>query len=166
MGGVRVKALYTEEMTEKRKMRTKRNARFAAGTLLGGLAACVILCTRVHTGSAARLQWITVAVSAVSGWAALLMCHLSVIPERAAYRHEEGILKGEPAEMAGVLYREPGTLTLPKSITIRKLRLETENGPVTLRVQAGKARLLPPDGTRVKVITVRKYVTAFEVEHE
>ena len=161
-----MKALYTEEMTEKRRTRAKRNARIAAGLLLGGLAACVFLCTRVHTGNAARLQWLTVAVSTVTGWAALLTCHLSVIPERAAYRHEEGILKGEPAEISGVLYREPGTFTLPKSITIQKLRMETEEGPVTLSVQADKAKLLPPDGTRVKAVTVRKYITAFEAEHE
>ena len=160
-----MQTLYTKEMTEKRKARAKRDAWLAAGLLLGGLLLCVFLCTRVRTGNAIRLQWACVAVSTVTGWAALLLCHLSVIPQRAAYRHEEGILKGEPAEISGVLYREPGALALPKSITVKKLRLETENGPVTLSVQEEKEKHLPPDGTRVRVLTVRKYITACEVEH-
>ena len=97
-----MKALYTEEMTEKRRTRAKRNARIAAGLLLGGLAACVFLCTRVHTGNAARLQWTKAAVSTVTGRALLLLCRLSALPERAAYRHEDGILQGKPAETSGV----------------------------------------------------------------
>ena len=54
-------------------------------------------------------------------------------------------------------------MCLPRSIAVRRALL-TENGETTaLSLNARLARRMPPDGTRVRVRTVRRYITAFEV---
>ena len=77
-----------------------------------------------------------------------------------------GILADETeVEYEGVLRLSHGTFQIPKSIAVRKVNIRQEEETVSLNIDARLARRLPLDGTSVRVMTVRKYITAFEVRH-
>ena len=155
--------LYSPE-EERRFRRRDRISRAAAWTvLLGGLGACVWMCCHARTGNAGQLLKASILVSTLAGWvfAPLLMCAAG--PARAEYRHIAGILAGQPEACEGTLTVEKESMCLPRSIAVRRALL-TENGEtIALSLNARLARRMPPDGTRVRVRTVRRYITAFEV---
>ena len=135
--------------------------RFAAlFFLLGGIAACIVLCTGVTTGNAAHRQWTVVLIAILSGWAFLLIRHLAVKPLNARLQHFEGILnETDPAvTREGVFLSAGAKLAIPGSITVRKVRFRFETGEETLNILADKASLLPAPGTAVTVRTVRTFV--------
>ena len=93
--------------------------RFAAlFFLLGGIAACTVLCFGVTTGNAARRQWTVVLIAVASGWAFLPLRHLAVKPLNARLQHFEGILnETDPAvTREGVFLSAEGRLAIPGSI--------------------------------------------------
>lgn len=135
--------------------------RFAAlFFLLGGIAACTVLCFGVTTGNAARRQWTVVLIAVASGWAFLLLRHLAVKPLNARLQHFEGILnETDPAvTREGVFLSAEGRLAIPGSITVRKVRFRFDTGEETLNLLADKTNLLPAPGTAVTVRTVRTFV--------
>lgn len=142
--------------------------RFAAlFFLLGGIAACILLCIGVTTGNAARRQWAVVLIAIFSGWSFLLIRYLALKPLRARLQHFEGILnETEPAVTRdGVFLSVETRLTIPGSITVRKVRFRFETGEETLNMLADKTALLPVPGTAVTVRTVRSFVEGIGGSH-
>ena len=145
----------------KRMKRSLPWLRFAAlFFLLGGIVACILLCIGVTTGNAARRQWTVVLIAILSGWAFLLIRSLAVKPLSARLQHFEGILnETEPAKTReGVFLSADAKLTIPGSITVRKVRFRFETGEETLNILADKASLLPAPGAAVTVRTIRTFV--------
>ena len=154
---------YTRQETERFRRLALCGGILAAAVLAFALALCVALCCRVNTLNAARLEKTVIAVSALGGWIALLLFFLLYRPARAEYRHMEGIRQDEAAELRGFLTVFPAETALPRSISVRKARLVTDDGEIDLALDARLARRMPPNGAHVRLTAVRKYITAVEV---
>ena len=156
---------YTPERAKKSRLRAQISLATACAMILIAWAVCAYLCTRVRTANAALLfRWV-LALSAGSGWTAILLISLAYSPARAEARHMESILKGPAEEAAGVLTLYPEEFRIPRGIRVRKARLDTPDGPVSLRLDASLAPLLPV-GRSVRVQVVRQFITGWEDRHE
>ncbi len=134
---------------------------------LGTLAGCVFFLTRVTTGNAQRLLAATVILSTLGGWAVLLLHAFVLRPLRAQAGHVRSLLGGEGGQYTGRLTVSRDGFRIPGSIVVRKARLETEGETLTFDLNAAWVRSLPPEGTLVRVRTVRRFITAVEVlSHE
>ena len=158
--------LYTEAEMLKMKRRADWSGAVSWGALAAGWLACAALCFFVRTGNAKRMLFLVIALSTVSGWVFILLRQMVYAPAHGEARHMAGILADETeAEYEGVLRLSPGAFQIPKSIAVRKVSIQQDEDNISLNIDARLARRLPPDGTSVRVMTVRKYITAFEVRH-
>lgn len=159
-------ALYTPKEAERWKKRAKRS-RAAQGCLLAaGLAACVCLCARVNTLNAHRMLLTVIAVSTLSGWAAILVRRLVWAPARAEAAHTAGLESEQKEVYRGVLSAPGDVFFIPRGIAARRVRLEGGEETPILSVDARRLGLLPPAGTPVRVETARKFIVAWEAWHE
>ncbi len=133
-----------------------------------GLAVCAALCFFVDTANAGALQIAAIAVSTLTGRAVILLWTVWYTPAKAKCEHMEGVLSAAHRDgYAGVLTLEDGCWHIPKSIWIRKAALTGPDGETeSLSVLADKAGALPPDGTAVRVQAVRRYILAWEAQHD
>lgn len=155
-------SLYSHEEKNRMKKRAVICLATACAVLGAALIACVVLCTKVRTGNAEKLLYWVIGLFTLAGWFFILMIGLGYRPFQAEYRHMEGILNG-PEEMdEGRLTVSPVSFRIPKSIVIRKAALTNGEETRTLNVDARLAKMLPKNGSRVRVKTVRKYITAAE----
>lgn len=155
--------LYTIE--EIRRLR--KNARRARGlaALLGAaaLAGCVALCFGLRTENMLRRQTAAIILSTLGSFAAVLLLGEGALPARREADHEEGVLKEDAAERTGRIGQIAPAFRIPKSIAFHTVALETEEGPVSLKLNARHRKIFPEPGTRIRVETRRDYVTAWEV---
>ena len=158
--------LYSSEETERRAA-SARAFRLAAW-IVGGtaLAVCMALCCLVTTGNAARVFRAVVAVSAVGGWAVILLLRLGYFPASAEARHAEGILNGPRETLEGRLTVSDRAFTIPKSVRVRAARIEQGERAVPAQVDERLAGWLPENGAEVRLITVHGFIAAYEVRHE
>lgn len=171
--------LYSPETIRREKHRARCG--FLAALILGlsALILCIALCFGIRTANAASRRNAVILISTLSGWCVILLVRGLILPEIREYRHEEGILYGvwdaaesrsvaEPPEIhEGVLLSFGDIFRIPKSISFFPvvLRVETEE-EIQLRLNARCKAQFPPVGTKVRVKTIRRYITEFEVtEH-
>ena len=155
-------SLYSKDEKNRMKKRAMLFLMIACAVLGGALIACIVLCTQVRTANAERLLYWSIGLFTAAGWFFILMISLGYKPFQAEYRHMEGILNGAEESWEGRLTVSPVSFRIPKSIVIRKVTLTDGEEKVTLNVDARFAKSLPQDGSRVRVKTVRKYITAVE----
>ena len=155
--------LYTPE--EVRRLR--KNARRARGlaALLGAaaLAGCVALCFGLRTENLLRRQTAAIILSTLGSFAAVLLLGEGALPARREADHEEGVLKEEAEVRTGRIGQIAPVFRIPKSIAFHTVTLETEEGPVSLKLNARHRKIFPEAGTRIRTETRRDYVTAWEV---
>ena len=156
--------LYSQADAQRMSRRAKISLSLSCALIVSSLIACIALCTRVNTGNAERMLYTVIGLFTLAGWAAILLFRLIYLPSAAGYRHMKSILDGEEAEMEGRITLTSAAFQIPKSILARKVTLAGEEEDArTLNLDARFAKKLPPDGTRVRVRTVRKFITAIEV---
>ena len=159
-------SLYSKDEKNRMKKRAMICLVTACAVLGGAFSACIVLCAQVRTANAERLLYWVIGLFTLAGWAFILLLSLGYWPYQAEYRHMEGILNG-PEEMAeGRLTVSPATFRIPKSIVIRKAALTSGEETKTLNVDARLAKMLPKNGSYVRIKTVRKYITAAEVARD
>ena len=159
---------YSKEEMERYRRRAVWSGAAAWGALALGWLACAVLCFFVNTANARRMLIWMIGLSTVSGWAFILLRQLVYAPAHADASHMAGILADEAEkteEFEGLLRLSPGAFQIPKSIAVRRATLTNSEESTSLTVDASLARRLPPDGSRVRVQTVRKYITGYEVFH-
>ncbi len=155
--------LYTPERARRARALSRVSLWLACGLLAGALAVCVILCARVNTGNAQRMLYAVIGLFTLAGWAAIALLALVYRPSAAECRHITSILNGEAEEMEGRLALTSACFQIPKGILVRKAALESDGEKRSLNVDERMKKRLPPEGTRVRVRVVRKFITAFEV---
>ena len=161
------KVLYTPEETATIRTRAKRLKTWLWALALTGMVICIVLCCLVNTANESAMRIAVTAVSTAFGWAVILVWALGYAPAKATYTHMEGVLGGERETFSGALSLEEGNWHIPKSIWIRKVNLTDAGGnEQKLSILSEKAKELPPEGTEVRVETVRKYILTVEVLHE
>ena len=155
-------SLYTKEQLNRVKRKDQTGRALVWGLSAVSLAACVALCLNTRMGNERTMYLFVVAVSILGGWTVMALLFFYWLPWRAERRHMEGILQGEEEEAVGVLRWTDTLFAIPRSITVRKMNLETDQGLLSLQADERLIRALPKSGTRVRVRFVRRYITAWE----
>ena len=158
-----MKKLYSMEAAAGwlKKARQRKYLMLGMGAI--SLAACVFLCTKVTFFNQDRLLWPVIVLSVLGGWAVMLLYAYAYAPAKARAEHMKGIMAGEEETFSGVLQRTGETFAIPKSVTVKKIRLQAGESSILLHADSAVARQLPPDGTGVQVCAVRKFITGYEV---
>lgn len=154
--------LYTPQAAQHWQHRAKTSLYLSLGLMAAATAVCILLCTRLTTANTQTLLLTDIALFTLAGWAAMLVLYFVYAPAKAQASHIAGMLAAEPETYEGVLELRKETFHIPKSITVRKASLHTPDASLTLNVSAGLSRQLP-QGKRLRVWAVRKYITAYEV---
>ena len=157
---------YSKEEMERHRRRAAWSGAAAWGALALGWLACGVLCFFVNTANAGRMLFGVIGMATVSGWVFILLRQMVYLPAHAEANHIAGIITEESTDYEGVLRLSPGAFQIPKSILVRRATLTNDEESVTLSIDAAFARRLPPDGSFLRVQTVRKYITGYEVLHE
>ena len=157
--------LYSQADALRMDRRAKVSLYASFGLLLSALITCIILCTQVNTGNAERMLYLVISLFTVAGWIAILLLRLVCFPSAAVCRHMKSIIGGAEEELEGRLSLSPAVFQIPKGILARKVSLAVEGEEETrkLNIDDRLVKKLPTDGTRVRVRTVRKFITAIEV---
>ena len=155
-------SLYTKEQLNRVKRKDQSGRALVWGLSAVSLAACVALCLNTHMGNERTMYLSVVALSILGGWTVMALLFFYWLPWRAERRHMEGILQGEEEEAIGVLRWTDTLFAIPRSITVRKMNLETDQGLFSLQADERLIRALPKSETRVRVRFVRRYITAWE----
>ena len=159
---------YSQEEMERHRRRAAWSGAAAWGALALGWLASAALCFFVNTANAQRMLFWVIGLATVSGWVFILPRQMVHRPAYAEASHTAGILADETEkteEYEGTLRLSPGAFQIPKSIVVRRATLINGEESVTLSIDAAYARRLPPDGSFLRVQTVRKYITGYEVLH-
>lgn len=158
-----MKPLYTTEEARRWKRRSAFALTASAGVVALALAICIVLCTQVNTANARTLLLCAITLFTLAGWTGILLLCFVHAPAKAQAEHIRGILAEEPQLHEGILTLQRDSFRIPGSIAVRKATLLTEEGPVSLNVSAGLAKKLPGGSAHLRVWTVRRFITAYEV---
>ena len=158
-----MKPLYTFQEARRWKQRSTSALAASAGVVTLALAVCIVLCTQVSTANAQALLFWVVTLFTLAGWTAILLLCFMYAPAKAQAEHIRGILAEEAQIHEGTLTMHRDSFRIPGSITVRKATLLTEDGPLSLNVSAGLANKLPDGAVHLRVWTVRRFITAYEV---
>ncbi len=151
------------EAVRKSREKARAYARILISAAAGMLVFFVALCLMTRTGNA-RTMLITTMVSVVLwGWCILAFWLFAAEPARAEARHLEGLSEEEAKTREGRITLDPEGFRIPKSVRVLKVRLETEEETLSLNINEKYRTRVPPDGSRVRVQTARKFITGMEL---
>ena len=158
--------LYSRERLaalERKRNLTKRLLWLLA---LAALAVCIILTILTDTRTLYRHLLACVCISVGAAW---IIIYFGIYTVRDGGRELDHArhLEGEPREtVEGKVSLQKLKVRIRNSITLRKLRVETAEGPVSLSVHIDKAEQLRKAGPWLRLWVVHGYVVAYEVmEH-
>lgn len=154
--------LYTLQAAQHWQRRAQVSLWLSLGLMAAATAVCILLCTQLTTLNTQRRLLTDIILFALAGWVSMLVLYFVYAPARAQASHITGMLAAEPEAHEGVLELRRETFRIPKSITVRKVCLHTDEGDLTLSISASLSHQLPQE-QRLRVWTVRKYITAYEV---
>lgn len=161
-----MKELYTRLTASRWRMRRRRYLSLALMTGAVALAACIYLCTQVSTATAEPLLYLVIGLSTLAGWAVMLLVAFGHLPARAEAEHIAGMLEEPGEEVAGVLNVEKQQWHIPHSIRFCRATITDGEEKHPCQVNARMARQLPANGTVVCAVIRRRFITAYEVQHE
>ena len=152
-----------EEAIHSSQRRVRRIVRlfFALAALM--LILFVTLCLLTRTGNARFMLFLTVICMVLMGWVLIFLWQFVLEPARSEKQHLEGLAAVEPETREGRFFLRADSFRIPKSVRVRKVRLETEDEILSLNLNEKLADRMPPDGSLVRVETARKYITGMEV---
>lgn len=154
---------YTNQRATQLQKRAARYQWMAIAVAVFSLAGCILLCTQVTTGNASRLLGLTIGLSALGGWAAMLLMAFGQRPAKAEAGHIRGLLDAPEETYVGQLTVSKEGFQIPGSIVVRKARLQTDEETLTLNLNARFAARMPAPGTTVQVTVKKKFIIALEV---
>ena len=146
---------------QRRKVRRLQASVLAVS--LTGLLAFILLCVLTRTGNASlmlELGWICLILS---GWSAIALSVCGLKPAKARLTHWEGLLRGEPVLREGVFRMTAERFRIPRSVAVRRVLLRSGDEELRLNLDEDWVSLAPPDGSSVRLLTVRKFVTGTEI---
>lgn len=155
-----------EEIVRKSEERARRDTAVMVGAGILTLGLFVALCLMTRTGNARTMLFIAMGGTVAAGWGMLAWWMFRAEPARAEARHLKGLAAGQEEIREGRFFLENGEFRIPQSVRVNKVRLETGEETVRLNLNAGLRNRMPGDGARVRVETVRKFITGIEVLEE
>lgn len=155
---------YSQEEALRLKKRAHLYGIIIAAVLAGTLAGCIFLCTQVNTGNAVRLLPMTIGLSTLGGWAAILLTVFGRRPAKAQAAHMTGLLDAAVEEYSGQLTVSPHTFAIPGSISVRKAKLTTEQETLAFHLNARYGAKLPDLSKPVRIAVRRTFIVGVEVQ--
>ena len=151
---------------EKSALQKRERRMTAAFRILSGAAAAlfIFLCLMIRTDNMNTMHGVLIAVTAVSGWACILLYMNGVRETRTQLAHLNMLRDGEKEIREGVLTVTRETVQIPKSIRIRKVLLDTgAEEPERLNLDDRWTSRMPPDGSRVRLAVSHSYTAGLEI---
>ena len=158
-----MKQFLNEETIQRSRIRAARSTRMLRVLAFSAAAVLIILCLLTRTGNARGMLYAAWISTILLGWGAIALWLFRAEPDRAEERHLKGLAEGEAATYTGRLFLRPDSFRIPKSVRVCKVRLETEEEPLSLNLNEKLRQEMPPDGSLVRVTAVRKFITGLEV---
>ena len=158
-----MKTWYSKAAAQRMRSRYSRWSYGILIMVILSLAVCVFLSTKVRTGNAGRLLVVVAALSTAAGWAAMLLNVFVRRPAKAQAEHLQGLLEAEEETRTGTFALGKELISIPGSIDVRKLRLDTGEKRETYNLNVAFVKHLPPEGTQVRLSLRRSFVTGCEV---
>ena len=134
---------------------------------LCAVIAFIVLCLMIRTGNAQTLHWILIAVTCVLGWICISLHVLGIQEARTQAGHLDMLLQGEKETCTGRMTLTRESISIPKSIRIRKVLLDTgKEEPKRLNLDERWVSRLPADGSMVNLTVVHSYIAGVETLEE
>ena len=151
------------QMIEKSRDRVRKNKCLLWIMGTGMLGLFVLLCLLTRTGNARTMLLIAMGSMTLTGWGILAFWLFAAEPAKAEASHLAGLREVEGEIREGVLKLDPEGFRIPKSIRVLKVYLETDKGTLSLNLNEKLRAKVPPDGSRVRVKTARKFIVGMEI---
>ena len=158
-----MEAFINPTLLAEQKARSRRSTLvfrlFAAAMLL----AFVTMCLLTRTANA-RAMFIAMLASMIpAGMICILLYCLRVRPDRMAARHTKMLLDGAAETDEGEFRYAGGPVQIPGSVRVLPVSLQNGEESRCLFLDETLAGRMPAEGTRVRVQTVRRYITGAEI---
>ncbi len=155
--------LYTAEEILRLRKKSGKARMLAVLTGAAALTCCIALCFGLRTENMDRRRLTVIALSSLGSFAALCLFAEAAVPAKREADHTEGVLREEAKEITGTVRQTAPAFRIPKSIAFHRVTLDTEEGPVTVKLNARFRKGFPETGTPIRAETRRDYITAWEV---
>lgn len=152
-----------EEVILRSRERVRRRTRIFYFMAAAALAVFVVLCLVTRTGNAAFMTKAAIVWAVLSGWAVVAFRVFALEPAKAEESHLTGLEAAEKEVREGRFFLREDSFRIPRSVRVRKVRLETGEETLSLNLNEKLEDRMPPDGSAVRVETARKFITAMEV---
>lgn len=158
--------LYSAEEAKKLIIKNKIMLLAMQLTAAVSLAACILMCSIVNTGNAAKLERCTVITAVVSGWVVIYLYLNHVRWGKTEETHTRFVLEKIPEaeEHCGVFTLDKTPIRVKDGLVLYSGRLEDGANKQRISIYASKVgRLKKLQGKRLRVLTVHGYAAAAEV---
>ena len=152
-----------ETAVRENRARVRRRRRIFCAMAAAALAVFIALCLVTRTGNAAVTTRAAMAWAVLSGLAVIAWWMFALEPARAEERHLAGLAAAEKETREGRIFLREDSFRIPRSVRVRKVRLEAEGEALSLNLNEKLVSRMPPDGSAVRAETARKFITGLEV---
>jgi hypothetical protein len=153
--------------TDKDLIAQRKRVRFYsflfAGLCAVALAFFVTLCLITRTGNAAATLRAAIVGMILLGFACITVWVCLLSPARLKLTHLEGLASQAPEAREGRFFLTAESFQIPRSVRVRRARLEAEGESLPLNLDEAWVSRVPENGSLVRVLTVRKFITGMEV---
>lgn len=158
--------LYEPERLARLEKRRALTKKLLIALALGALAVCVTLTARVNTRNIYQMLLACICVSVGAAWIIIYFGVYVVRDGGRELEHAKHLTEGERESVTGRVSLQKLKVRIRGSVTLRKLRVDTDKGPVTLSVHIDKAEQLRRAGEWLTLYTAHGYVVAYQKAEE
>ena len=152
-----------EEAVQRSRIRVRRYTVILCVLAALSLVCFVVLCLMTRTGNAQTMLFLAMACSILAGCGIIALWLFALEPARSEERHLTGLAALDPEVREGRFFMTGDHFRIPRSVRIRKVRLDTEAEALSLNLNDRLADRMPPDGSLVRIEVARKFITGLEV---
>lgn len=155
--------LYPPERLSKLAARRRLVKRLLWALALAALGVCVFLTLRTNTRNIYQMLLACICVSVGAAWIIIYFGIYAVRDGGRELAHAEHLAEGEREIVEGTVTLLKLKVRIRNSVTLRKVRVDTAQGPVTLNVDLDKANRLKKAGPDLRLYVSHGYIAAYEV---
>ena len=155
--------LYSQEDISRLTRKKKICLYTVAAVAVVCVGAVATLLARTDAYNEKITRYTAEAAAVLLGWAVLALL-AGAKGCRQYLKHTQAMLSGPQTDHAGTLGTPEKEQRIPGGTDYRRVMLDTGHGAKALCVHPKKAALLPPAGTRVRIVSVFGFITAWEAE--
>ena len=160
--------LYDRETLEGRRKRIRRRRIAAGAVALVTLAVCIFFCAITNTANAEAMERAAVIASSLGGAVVILMHVFLIRDEKALADHEQRILGEAKTQTAGTVQVGDVPRSIPRSISVVPVLVDTGEKQEHLQVEASRAKVLrdaAAGGALLQVEKAQSYISGYEVRN-